>query len=145
MQQFKQVVVDNRTSLKEIASDINRGLMCLDHVAHLLLLVGRADVLNGDCVPVVLERFLEAVWSRNYLGKITLVGPLPVAHDKLWLIEEMQQAWQDSEVFAKQHKNVQFCNVASKFVNQHGVIHALFDDNGLTLDGIREFNSALFF
>lgn len=51
----KQVVVDNHTCIKEIALDIGRGVLTLHHVGTLILLVGRADVLNGDSFTWVLE------------------------------------------------------------------------------------------
>ena len=55
LQNFKHVVVDNRTSIREIASDIQRGLMDLTQVSQLVLLVGRADILSGYNVQWIAE------------------------------------------------------------------------------------------
>ena len=140
---FQQVVVDNRTSIREIAADIQKGRMSLSGTTQLVLLVGRADVLNGDGMVWVLERLKQATEMVGFLGTLVITGPLPAAHDRPWMCEEISRAWEQCQNFVENFPNCKFCLAGRVFLDQFGVIPALIDESGLTLDGIREFNSAL--
>ena len=78
---FQQMVVDSRTGLRTMAMDISSGRLDLSNTKTLMLLVGRADVLNGEEMSRVLEQLQQALNDVKYSGDVVLVGPIPAAHD----------------------------------------------------------------
>ena len=62
------MVVDNKTGIRDIARDIRKQVMVLQGVSSLLLLVGRADILNNENMLWVLEGLIQAVEQVQYTG-----------------------------------------------------------------------------
>ena len=137
------MVVDSRTSLREISKDIANQMMVLHHVSTLLLLVGRADILNNEDMLWVLDGLIQAVNKVEYKGAVVVAGPLPTASDQPWLCKEMKQHRRSFKKFLQEVPNVHFCDAGDVLFDEKGVIQQLLDWNGLTLDGKRELSAEL--
>ena len=61
------------------------------------------------------------------------------------MCEDIKKAWVESIDFTNRlnAKQFKFCNAGAVFFDKFGIIHPLFNESGLSLDGIREFNNAL--
>ena len=140
---YKQVVVDNKTSLREIASDIRRGTMVLCSTVELVLLVGRADLLNNNRFVWVLEQLKEALLWTNYQGTVVLTGPLSAFHDHQWMCNDITLAWTECQDFVRNNANFKFCDTGCQLLDKFGVITALLNESGLTLDGLCEVTTVL--
>ena len=143
LREFRQVVVDNKTGIAQIVKDIATGMMSLATVSTLLLLVGRADVLNNSNLEVVLEELSEVLQGAGYEGKVVIAGPLPAPHDKRWICNEMREERLKIKRVLQAKPNIHFCDAGDAFMDQFGVVPQLLDRSGLTLDGKRELALAL--
>ena len=109
----------------------------------LVLLVGRADILNDEKTAWVLDRLESAAESVQFKGKIVLTGGLPAAHDRRIMCEDLAKERQIIQKHVQCSKRMLFCDAADVMSDHLGVIPQLMDYNGLTLDRIREFQQRL--
>ena len=75
--QFKRVVVDRRTGVRQIAKDIAAGQMMLHGVSVLFLMIARADFMNNDDPVWILQRLVQAVSQAWFKGWLVVSGPFP--------------------------------------------------------------------
>ena len=66
------MVVNKKVGIRNIAKDVADGMMILQGISELLLLVGHADVLNGEDMVWVLERLILSLEKIGYKGKVML-------------------------------------------------------------------------
>ena len=102
----------------------------------LVLLVGRADVLNDEKTAWVLDHLESAVKLVQFEGKIVLRGGLHAAHDWRMMCDDLARERKIIHEHVQCSKMMLFCDVADIMSNNMGVISQLIDYNGLTLDGI---------
>ena len=81
---FNRMVVDGRTGLRTLVEDILDGKMQVQQLECLMIFLGRADVLNNEDMEWVLARLRNALLQMEFQGKLVLVGPIPVVHDRPW-------------------------------------------------------------
>ena len=137
------MVVDEKTGIWQIALDIEKGNLVLQHATRLLLLVGRADVQERRDAVVVLERLVQAVRQQGYSGQVILTGPLPMPRDGEKMCNILQQARMEMKNYLRNVKGIHYTNAGEVLSDKWGVIPQLLDFNGLTLDGCRELQASL--
>ena len=135
--EFKPLIVDEKVGIEDIARDMERGRMEGFNIKSMVLLNSRADVVKGTDVIVGLERLKQAMKKRGI--DITVVGLIPVAADPERLLTKFVQVTRELEKHfsGDEHLNISTANLC--LFDQQNVFHGLVDNNGLTLDGKREF------
>ena len=79
----------------------------------------------------------------EFQGKLVLVGPIPVVHDRPWLCRELKET---RELFAnalRSHNHFSVVDAADLLTDEWGVVPQLMDVHGLTWDGRQEFKQRL--
>ena len=129
--------------MEQSADDIGRGVMELASVSTLLLLVGRADVLNNEDTTWVLDRLQRNLEQVQYQGNVVLTGPLPLAHDRRMMCQDFKEQHQIMREHLSVCKRIHYTDAGLVMFDDRGIIPQLMDENGLTLDGQRELSEGL--
>ena len=86
------IKADNRTGLQQLHDDIERRVLNVNELHHLMILLGRDDVLCGCNMEVVLVRLLNRIRSNNELVSICLTGPVARCHDHGSILDDLCEA-----------------------------------------------------
>ena len=124
--EFRQVVLDRRVGMRSIAKDILDKKLDLSGVSKLMLLVGRADVLNNEDPVWVLERLITALREVEFEGETIIIGPLPEPHDKRWMCTDCNKAREDMFNYLRCVGKVCISFAGQVICDQRGVIPQLF-------------------
>ena len=143
LQGFNQVAVDNRTGLMDIVRDVEKGLMVLQGVDTLLLLIGRADVIEGHDVQCVLERMEQVLRSCGFQGRAVLTGPLPAPQDGRRACRKLARERQRVKQTLSTNPMMHYSDAGEILSDEFGIVPQLLNKDGLTLDGRRELSQAL--
>ena len=137
------MVVDNRTSIRELALDVTRNRLSLDKVAVIIVTLGRADLMNGDSLVWVLERFLAAVESVGFEGKVVMIGPWPSAHEQHWMLNELSNHQAEVLLHRNFPSQLVVADLRHVLYNERGMIKQCLNSFGITTNGIQELTKVL--
>ena len=138
----RTVVVDNRTSIADICKDIEKGRM--GGYRKITLLVARADFVQRQDVSVVLERLKQVVKKAEDLMSVSVTGPIPRHHDKEDMCVEFRRVCREMRKWCEDCDVVHYLDLSEMFYAKEGVAPFLIGHNGLTRDGVREIELALY-
>ena len=138
LRDFKQVVVDEKTGILNIAKDISNEQLVLVEVSVLLLLLGRIKVCEHASVARVLEVFSKACARKNFHGRVIIAGPLPSAKDDIKFCKRLCDTHEQWKQALLKHPFIHFCDAGDVLMDQFGVVPQLLDERGLTIDRVRE-------
>ena len=137
---FKQVVVDSHAGVQTITKDIIDGKLQVVSLRLLMLCVGRADILDGEEVSVVLHGLQEALNLVAFCGRVVLVGLMPESQDRGWACRKIRKAWECMEWEIEDLPGFEISRAARILIDDRGVVPQLINYNGLTLDVQQEFS-----
>ena len=135
--QHSTMVVDHKTGIREITTDIHRGRIRLGQLDSLVLLVGRADIVRGHDIGKNVDRFVKAVELFGSNTRVLLAGPIPRPRDHIKFIRSIQ----DSSLFLREklltNPHVEYRSAILQLYNQNGMV-SLYDDDGNILQQVVE-------
>ena len=122
---FKQMVVDDRTGIRDISRDVKRGRLDTKQIASLVLLLGRVEAMEGVCVVFALEELKQALEAREFAGKVTVSGPLPIATESREQCEIFANIRDKVFNWAKNVPSFAYAHVGEVITDRRGVIRQL--------------------
>ena len=136
---WKMVRMDNHMGLAELTKDFESGHFIYRSFNHLVILLGRADLLCGCQFSVVLAALMTAIRKVCSSGRVWFTGPIARCHDKGVMLKDIRSARDEVQAFVSKENNVRFVNLGAILKDENSVRDVLLKPDGLTLNGRREF------
>ena len=144
--QFKGVnklITDTRVGLRELTVDIARGRINLSGGGSLVVLLGRADIAQDRDIVAELQRLAETVKDKYGDLRIQVSGPFPMGNESEHFLQRMLQAVELVAHATDTLENLRFLNILQVFIRDLGLVKALINSKGLTLNGIVELRDSI--
>ena len=129
---FEQVVVDNRTSLSEVTTDIWKGHLQVRKYGQLILMVGREDMFREALLPVVFEWFRTSLQKELFNGLVIIAGPLPLGMDPAEVCYQLKKVQTLIGQLVMDWDEMRAVDLLSYICDDSGVIPQMLSIRGLS-------------
>ena len=135
------LVIDNKTGIWEMASDLERNR--LPGVRKILLMTARVDWMANRDIVMVLEHLQGIVEQLQESPEVWITGPLPRLHDTSKTVEEFCQESLRIADWIKRNNVFSYSSVSDVLIDTHRPGAGLINHNGLSINALQEIQAIL--